>query len=215
MHTLLILACLLTFLLEVSSLTCYQCESSSGLPCTGYLATCVSSAKRCISIYEETFASGGRSNRFARGCGITSQCDVSGTVSLLDRTYRTSSTCCKDSMCTPPFPVLPPYNNSYLNGRTCPSCVSYMETDCNSGLYKNCTGLETYCLYESMKTTGGQNTIKTALRGCATKSMCDLGDRTTKYNGITTTIKVSCRSGSAETLYSSLFLLGIVIIRLI
>ncbi|KAG9469309.1 hypothetical protein GDO78_020867, partial [Eleutherodactylus coqui] len=78
------------------------------------------------------------------------------------------------------------------NGVICRSCISAQSTSCYSSDTIRCTGDENMCLLQGTEITG---LLSTAMRGCATKSMCDLGSQSINTGGSTMKFTFACTSG--------------------
>ncbi|XP_066462071.1 urokinase plasminogen activator surface receptor-like [Eleutherodactylus coqui] len=86
-----------------------------------------------------------------------------------------------------------PRQSSIPNGVICRSCVSEESTWCYTSDTIQCTGDENMCLLKTTELTGS---VSTAMRGCATKSYCDLSSQSYNTGGSTTNVTITCTSGS-------------------
>ncbi|KAM4652878.1 phospholipase A2 inhibitor and Ly6/PLAUR domain-containing protein-like [Discoglossus pictus] len=162
------------------SLSCTECQGTSS--CTGSSVTCTT-GQVCLSLYISSSVGGVSIESFSRSCGLQSECNIQRSLSNSDLKMKYGSSCCNTDNCTPSTPTLPS-DSSQLNGQVCQSCVSASSTWCYSGSTVKCTGNETMCALQSTSLSGSQ----AAIRGCATKSICDLSS--------SSIVQYSCTSGS-------------------
>ncbi|XP_056399867.1 phospholipase A2 inhibitor and Ly6/PLAUR domain-containing protein-like [Hyla sarda] len=169
------------------ALSCTQCASQSKTCSDGIIVTCQSGYK-CGSIYSETTAglSGVNFAYLLRSCLPSSECNFKGSITNLQQKTRMVTSCCETDNCIPTIPALPT-QSSDPNGVVCRSCFSGDSTWCYTSDTIKCTGDENMCLLQSTQTTG----LTTAIRGCATKSYCELGVQSRSSTGA----KVTCTSG--------------------
>uniref|UniRef100_A0A8C5PP28 Uncharacterized protein n=1 Tax=Leptobrachium leishanense TaxID=445787 RepID=A0A8C5PP28_9ANUR len=76
----------------------------------------------------------------------------------------------------PTLPILPSANTR-LNRLVCSTCVTSASNWCHTTATMKCTGNENMCALQST-TTKGNVSMASALCGCATKSLGDLGRQT-------------------------------------
>ncbi|XP_072282470.1 phospholipase A2 inhibitor and Ly6/PLAUR domain-containing protein-like [Pyxicephalus adspersus] len=204
MASLLAVVCLLSGLLAPGyAISCAQCLTTTSTSCGSSALKCASNLV-CISIYQSTWTKNGERKQFIRGCGRKRDCDKSGVFSIPESKYRFSATCCDTSSCTPKTPVLPDFNFN-LTTKTCTYCVSSTDTDCKSEQVMNCTKNEEKCATQNSIITAGSNKQKSSVRGCASKSYCELKEQKSESGGIKTNIVIKCSACTA--LYSALTLL--------
>ncbi|XP_077312637.1 uncharacterized protein LOC143933568 [Lithobates pipiens] len=202
MDSFLAVVCLISGLVTQGyAISCTQCTSTS--PCTGYSAPCASKLV-CISMYQVSNIGNQQSIDFARGCGEKSNCGKSGVFAGPSTKYRFSSTCCESNSCTPPTPILPPLNWT-SNGKSCPFCASATSKDCKSDQRMSCMGDEDRCALENSEQTVGSSTLKSSMRGCASKGFCSLGTQKTESSSYKSKMVVKCSASMA--LYSTLTVL--------
>ncbi|KAM3923136.1 phospholipase A2 inhibitor and Ly6/PLAUR domain-containing protein-like [Leptodactylus fuscus] len=174
-----------------SALSCTECRSTT--TCSGYDVTCPPGSF-CGSSYSETTAvDGTRIQNLVRTCLPSNSCDYKGSISIKQLQVRTVTSCCSTNYCTPSLPPLPK-QNSKPNGVTCPSCLATNATWCDTSDTIQCTGDENICSLQTTNITGSFS-LSTAIRGCATKSICDLGGLSEKIDGLSVDIKFTCTSG--------------------
>ncbi|XP_075183195.1 phospholipase A2 inhibitor 25 kDa subunit-like [Anomaloglossus baeobatrachus] len=193
-----ILSLLAAFSAKSYALDCTQCVSTY-TSCSGISVTCPSGAL-CASSYTETDAGGTTKVSFIRSCGSSTDCGFQGSLSIPEGQIRMGISCCSSSdNCTPDTPSLPA-QSSTPNGQVCQHCVSATSTYCSSSNTMQCTGNENMCLLESTKMSGS-TTSSSAIRGCATKSICDLGSQSQTTGDLTVDVKFTCsnRSISVQT----------------
>ncbi|XP_077312362.1 phospholipase A2 inhibitor NAI-like [Lithobates pipiens] len=102
-----------------------------------------------------------------------------------------------------------PADNPVPNGLKCPSCLSFYSPWCNSSDTMQCTGNENMCLLQTVH-IGEAVPQSTAYRGCATKSICDLGNLCYSHNGILTDVRFHCTSGSTMGLQTHFYIPSII-----
>ncbi|XP_073511830.1 phospholipase A2 inhibitor and Ly6/PLAUR domain-containing protein-like [Phyllobates terribilis] len=174
-----------------NALTCTQCVSTSA-SCSGSSVTCPSGST-CGSSYTETVVGGATQVSFIRSCIPPAECNYNGSLSIPQGYVRMGISCCNSDDCTPTTPSLPA-RSSTLNGQVCRTCISADSTWCYTSDTVQCTGDENMCLLQTTKITGSQS-VSTALRGCSTKSICDLGSQSQTVSGMSLKVKFICTSG--------------------
>ncbi|KAM9299497.1 phospholipase A2 inhibitor gamma subunit B-like [Gastrophryne carolinensis] len=149
---------------------------------------------------------------FVMACSPREQCDTQGSVSIPHGKIKRSTTCCYSDNCTPETPQLSE-DDPNDNGLICATCVSANSDSCYPENTMRCTGKENMCLLQTTYTYAPvQSTI--ALRGCATKSLCDLGTQKVSFGQVNMTMKFKC-SSSGSTLRCPLFLVSIITLTVI
>ncbi|CAJ0967373.1 unnamed protein product, partial [Ranitomeya imitator] len=129
-----------------------------------------------------------------RLCSPSSQCSTNGSISTAQLQLRMAVSCCNTDNCTPDLPALPTKSTN-SNGLVCRSCISAGSTWCHTPDTVQCSGDENMCLLQSTKISGSPST-STAIRGCATKSICDLGSQTETLGSVSVDVKTVCTNGS-------------------
>ncbi|XP_077312656.1 phospholipase A2 inhibitor and Ly6/PLAUR domain-containing protein-like [Lithobates pipiens] len=191
MTSLLQFLCVLSALVASGyALSCTECVSPLD-SCTGPSVTCPSGSV-CGAVYTQSWAFGILASKsYVMSCTPQNQCDKSGSMSLPHGVrMKIGISCCETDGCTPTFPSLPRDSSRY-NGVTCQSCMSADSTWCSTSDTMQCTGEENTCLLQTTKLSGSKE-LATAMRGCATKSICDLAS----YSGSAMEVKFVCTSGS-------------------
>ncbi|XP_071969518.1 phospholipase A2 inhibitor and Ly6/PLAUR domain-containing protein-like [Engystomops pustulosus] len=185
----------LSFVLALAAssyaLSCIQCTSESS-ECSGDSATCPPN-HLCGSTYTETSISGKTSALLHKACAPLSECGFNGSISIKKGHIRMVIACCSSDNCTASIPEFPT-QSSIPNGVICPSCVSADSTWCYSPKTIQCRGDESVCLLQTTKVTGSISS-SIALRGCSTKSFCDLGSQSQEVGGTSTKVKFICTNG--------------------
>ncbi|KAM3923434.1 phospholipase A2 inhibitor and Ly6/PLAUR domain-containing protein-like [Leptodactylus fuscus] len=185
-----ILSLLLALAVTGDALSCRQCSSFTST-CTGSSVACPAGSL-CGSTYTETSVGGSTSAQsLIMTCTPSSQCHFNGSLSMLQGRVRMVTSCCSTDNCVPTIPALPAIGSN-PNGLVCRSCVSASSTWCYTSDTVQCTGDENMCL---LQTTEIKGTLSTAIRGCTTKSLCDLGSQSQTIQGVTTNVKFICTSG--------------------
>ncbi|XP_069803320.1 phospholipase A2 inhibitor NAI-like isoform X2 [Dendropsophus ebraccatus] len=187
-----ILSLLSALIATSDALSCTECISTIFSSCSGPSVTCPS-GYQCGSTYTKSFEGGMTSTVFVRSCMPSSHCNLVGSISQQQGQIKTVSSCCNTANCNPTVPALPT-PGSNLNGVVCRSCLSAKSDWCYTKDTISCTGNENMCLLQTSKITGSVS-LSTAIRGCATKSLCDLGSQSYSANGESTDIKFTCTSG--------------------
>ncbi|XP_075695164.1 phospholipase A2 inhibitor and Ly6/PLAUR domain-containing protein-like isoform X2 [Rhinoderma darwinii] len=128
-----------------------------------------------------------------RACITTSQCDFTGSIGIQQGQIRMVTACCNTDLCTPTIPTLPT-TSVIPNGQVCRSCISVDSDWCYTSDTLECAGGENMCLLQTTKITGSVS-LSTAIRGCATMSVCDIGVQSQTIGGISTNVKFICTNG--------------------
>ncbi|XP_075697018.1 phospholipase A2 inhibitor and Ly6/PLAUR domain-containing protein-like [Rhinoderma darwinii] len=192
MASLIAILSLLSALLAPSyALTCTVCSSTLASTCSGSSNTCPSGSV-CGSSYSEARAGGVTTQALVRECTPTSQCNFIGSIGIPQGQTRMVTACCNTDNCTPTIPTLPS-PSSVPNGQVCRSCISLDSNWCYTSDTLQCTGNENMCLLQTTKVTGSVS-LSTAIRGCATKSVCDIGSQSQSASGISSEVKFICTS---------------------
>ncbi|XP_040182763.1 phospholipase A2 inhibitor 25 kDa subunit-like [Rana temporaria] len=176
------------------SLSCTQCFSPSN-SCTGPSVTCPSGSV-CGAAYTESWALGILVSRsYIKSCVPQDECDKTGSMTIPSNgRVKLGTSCCGTDLCTPTLPSLPG-DSSVSNGLTCRSCISADSTWCYTSDTMQCTGNENMCFLQTTKISGTTSS-SIAMRGCATKSICDLGSQSSSVAGLKTEVKFICTNGS-------------------
>ncbi|KAM4015678.1 phospholipase A2 inhibitor and Ly6/PLAUR domain-containing protein-like isoform 2-T2 [Anomaloglossus baeobatrachus] len=185
-----ILSLLLALAATSFALSCTQCISGSP-PCTGSNGTCPS-GHMCGSAYLTFTFGGDTETRFERTCMISQICNIKGSWTVNQVQYKVATSCCSTDDCTPTTPKLPEHNST-PNGLVCPTCVSDNSAYCTSSDTIQCTGDENRCLLLTENMTGPDPSVS-ALRGCATKSSCDIGS----FGNSSSNLNFICTSGGTS-----------------
>ncbi|XP_053308590.1 phospholipase A2 inhibitor gamma subunit B-like isoform X1 [Spea bombifrons] len=208
--------CTLSALLSTCySLSCTKCFSLTTDFCTGPSITCPAD-QVCASSYTITIARGVRvSQVYSRDCVAKQYCTMKGSMGFAQNSRSSMSiTCCSTDNCEPPQPTLPAENN-WANGLVCRSCISPDSLWCYTDDTIRCTGDENMCLLQTTKIIGSVSS-SIALRGCATKNICDFGRQAVTTDQVSININFQCTSGSVGV-FGGIFLplLGIVLTKLL
>ncbi|CAH2318148.1 Hypothetical predicted protein [Pelobates cultripes] len=134
---------------------------------------------------------------FSRSCEKRSSCGISGTIGYLKGKVKTATSCCFTDGCTPSSPALPSDSTQRV-GLTCSSCTSLDSAWCHTKETIECTGDERRCIFKAT-TISGPKYSRSAVRGCATKTLCDTGSQSQDFgNGIKVNTDVTCTSDSTD-----------------
>ncbi|XP_071969192.1 phospholipase A2 inhibitor 25 kDa subunit-like [Engystomops pustulosus] len=169
-----------------SALLCTQCVSESSSSCSGPSVTCPPGYE-CGSSHTKTNVGGFETNVVVRACTVQSSCNFAGIIATPLGKTRVATSCCNTDNCLPAIPQFPAINNT-RNGLVCRYCSTADSDWCYTSETVQCTGIEDRCLLQRVKQGG----LKNALRGCATKSVCDLGGQTKTDGRSTTEVKHIC-----------------------
>ncbi|XP_053308586.1 phospholipase A2 inhibitor gamma subunit B-like [Spea bombifrons] len=198
------------------SLSCTKCSNTTTSSCTGSSITCPAD-QVCGVSYTLTTEGGVTSLEYSRDCFLKEQCTFNGSMGFAQNSrVRIGYSCCSTDNCLPSLPALPADNNK-TNGLVCRSCSSQNSVWCYTSDTIQCTGDENMCLLQTTKITTGSVSSSTAIRGCATKSICDLGRQAVTTDQISVDINFQCTSGSVGV-FGGVFLnllLGIVLTKLL
>ncbi|XP_075046992.1 phospholipase A2 inhibitor gamma subunit B-like [Mixophyes fleayi] len=191
------------------SLSCIECLVQGASFCTGNNVTCPP-GRVCAATHTVNIEDGIQKNEFCgRSCVPENQCQGPGSFSTYNSKSKKGFSCCYTDNCTPTQPVLPD-DNFQPNGLTCRTCVSANSSWCYTEDTIQCTGNENMCLLQTNNIYGSSK-LSTALRGCATKSICDFGTQSSTSGGVNTKVSFSCTSGSFA-LRSSQFVSSVIAI---
>ncbi|CAJ0951451.1 unnamed protein product [Ranitomeya imitator] len=153
-----------------------------------------------------------KSEFFGRSCVPEDQCQGPGSFSTHNSHSKKGFSCCYTDNCTPSPPVLPP-DNTVQNGLTCPSCTGNDVDWCETGTTMECTGDETLCIVQHSKMLGTLSR-DSILRGCATPTICNIGNQSVITDGITVEVWISCTGGGGGLHRASFLYTFIVLILL-
>ncbi|XP_069803905.1 uncharacterized protein [Dendropsophus ebraccatus] len=185
----------LTYIVNGSSIT-YDLSCTCGgtltpTKCADTDVTCAAGTV-CATVRTLTTMGDASSERFTKTCSPINQCGISGTASIPKGKMKIM-TACTPASCPLPFPEFP-NEKSDTNGVTCRKCLS-ANSDCYTSETMQCAGDERACLLQSTDLTG-RTTASVAMRGCTTKNICDLSRQDYTVDGITSTTKFTCTSGT-------------------
>ncbi|XP_071969168.1 uncharacterized protein [Engystomops pustulosus] len=185
-----IVSLLLVLTAKSAALLCTECMSLTSSSCSGSSVTCPVDYV-CQAEYMETDGI----KTVIRTCAPSSECSMNGSMSTIYGKVRTIILCCSVDNCTPSPPSLPT-PVSTPNGVTCRSCMSADSTWCDTSDTIQCTGDEDMCFLRTTQLTGSKSMDdgQSALRGCATKSLCDFGSRSKTIQGATISSNYICTS---------------------
>ncbi|XP_075047320.1 phospholipase A2 inhibitor NAI-like [Mixophyes fleayi] len=210
MRSLLGYLCVLSALTATGfSLQCKVCAGNNFGSCTGTTMTCPAD-NVCGGSRALTTANGiTLTDIFTISCVPKNTCNTPGSISTPNINIKMGTSCCETDNCTPPSPTLPG-NTFQPNGVTCRTCTSANSDWCYTEDTIQCIGNENMCLLQTNNIYGSSK-LSTALRGCATKSICDFGTKSSTSGGVNTKVSFSCTSGSFA-LRSSQFVSSVIAI---
>ncbi|KAM3922126.1 phospholipase A2 inhibitor and Ly6/PLAUR domain-containing protein-like [Leptodactylus fuscus] len=187
------------------SLICKTCWHLSSLPCNGSYVSCPT-GQVCVAAFTSVNIGGAITPQYSITCGKPNDCNVTGSMTMNIGKILTGTSCCNTDNCTPPFPALPSVSLQ-KNGLTCRTCASDQSDYCYTSDKLQCTGQETKCA-RMARTLSGTINLKDALRGCATKSYCDiLGSQNAFVDGLYVDMKTYCSDGAADLRHMGYFML--------
>ncbi|XP_075045848.1 phospholipase A2 inhibitor and Ly6/PLAUR domain-containing protein-like [Mixophyes fleayi] len=194
MKYLLIYLCLISCLASTGySLTCIYCESTS-TSCTGATTINCSAGNACGYAYAEASEGTIQTKLLFRTCVRESSCNTSGSITYYNGKSKTATSCCSTDNCDP-LPLKIPADSAEKNKLVCRSCLKSKAKWCYTSDMMECTGDETKCILQTAKTSSGSF----ALRGCATKSICDQGSQSTADGEV----NIWCTDGSSNLQHTS------------
>ncbi|XP_053308585.1 phospholipase A2 inhibitor and Ly6/PLAUR domain-containing protein-like [Spea bombifrons] len=183
-------------------LSCTVCLVKGATFCTGNNVTCPS-GKVCVSTHTVSTEGGIKKNEFfGRTCMPQHYCDAPGSFSSRTMKSRKGISCCDTDRCIPPAPVLPD-DSTQPNGVVCKTCTANDAEWCDTEETMKCVGNETKCILQITSMTGTL-TQQSVLRGCATQSICNIGNESVITDGISVNVKISC-TNSGFGLYCDFF----------
>ncbi|XP_071969517.1 phospholipase A2 inhibitor NAI-like [Engystomops pustulosus] len=183
-----------TLITTSSALSCTQCISATSLSCSGSSVTCPP-GHVCGSSYGEYVMGGSTTPTLIRTCVSSFECDIVGSMSMQQGQIRVATTCCNNDNCSPAVPVLPALS-SEPNGMVCPSCIHISSTSCSVSDTVQCTGQENMCLTAKIS---GSVSASPVIQGCATKSLCDIGNESLNIGGVMTEVTYICSNDTTRT----------------
>lgn len=178
------------------SLTCKQCLGQDPSSCVGTTETCPAD-HACGAVRSVTKINESEMDLYFISCVALKECNSPGSISAPGRKIRRGTSCCYTSNCVPPAPQLPA-DDKEANGLFCGTCLTETSTDCSPDGIMECTGKEDMCLFQTTLTTGLLNSQE-ALRGCSTKSYCNLAKQSVKSVQMNVELTYSCTLGGNLT----------------
>ncbi|KAG8542646.1 hypothetical protein GDO81_026347 [Engystomops pustulosus] len=155
-------------------------------------------------VYLFYFSDGMQTKTFTRSCERRNACGVAGIIAYQRGHVKTATSCCYNDACYPSTPALP-NDETRRNGLVCSSCTAHDSAWCYGKEKIDCTGQENRCIIMSDVYSGAKY-AKNAFRGCAPKTICDLGSQSHNYGSITQRREITC-SNHGHNIHSSFFIL--------
>ncbi|XP_068097503.1 phospholipase A2 inhibitor gamma subunit B-like isoform X2 [Hyperolius riggenbachi] len=191
-------------------ISCKSCWHLQGTPCSGSSVDCATGEVCVAAVTNTLLITGPLTEQYTLSCGNPSQCDVNGSLTFYYGSIRTATSCCSANNCVPPTPTVPT-KSTVKNGLTCRTCSSDDSSYCYTGETMECTGNEFKC-GRMARSLSGSVTKKDAIRGCATKSYCEIiGNQVTSIQGLNVDMKMYCSDG-ATALHAAFFLSAAVLL---
>ncbi|KAM4703269.1 phospholipase A2 inhibitor gamma subunit B-like [Rhinophrynus dorsalis] len=199
--------CIFSILISTGyCLSCIHCRAEGENSCTGEEKKCPTYDDFvCASTSTITIMEGVARKTFTRSCEKRITCGISGNIGYQKGKIKTATSCCYSDSCTPSMPALPP-DNTQKAGLTCRSCTSMNSKWCYTDETIDCTGEERRCILQTTSMSGAKSGM-TAVRGCATKNLCDIGSRDQDFGDVKMRMEVTCTS-VAICLRNNLFVLA-------
>ncbi|XP_077312634.1 phospholipase A2 inhibitor and Ly6/PLAUR domain-containing protein-like isoform X1 [Lithobates pipiens] len=193
MGTLIALTCILSTLITGGhAIHCTVCRAEGGdFTCTGEDKEC-GRDNVCAATSSITMMEGHSTKSFSRYCARRSNCGASGSIVFQGGYFKTSTSCCTSDYCSPTTPTLP-QDAIRRNGLSCRSCTALDSDWCHTKETIDCTGDENRCILQR-DVYSGKKYAKTAMRGCGTKTLCDLGSQNFNYGGVSMRREITCTS---------------------
>ncbi|KAG8537068.1 hypothetical protein GDO81_025142, partial [Engystomops pustulosus] len=95
------------------------------------------------------------------------------------------------------------------NGIRCKSCFAFNARACDCNVFVNCSVGETNCISRFISASGGGFQHGAAVRGCATKEMCEVAHVGVKLNNTRVKSNFSC-TGDSDSFHNSLIFLVLI-----
>ncbi|KAM5132209.1 uncharacterized protein ACMZJ9_018996 [Mantella aurantiaca] len=177
--------------------TCYCGGNASNTYCPETNVTCPIGTI-CTTVHALTTIGDAYFERRTSICSPIYQCGVEGSTTFLKGTMNLM-TLCSTNNCNKLDAKFSEASLVY-NGVTCQNCMA-ADSNCETSERRQCTGNENYCFLQISDLTG-MASAKSAVRGCVTKNICDLGTQTYNALGIGTKVNYVCSSGNKHFLMS-------------
>ncbi|XP_078511644.1 phospholipase A2 inhibitor and Ly6/PLAUR domain-containing protein-like [Lissotriton helveticus] len=181
---------------EGCALQCLTCSGDSPSNCTGSVENCTHWQDACIAKYYTLTKSGSESSVYTLGCGMSSHCNFTYSMTVPTMREELNSTCCMADNCVPDIPAVPS-TTAEPNGLMCYSCLSEKSGSCPDPGTMECSGMEDKCLQFVITVTTGLVGYKAAFSGCASESYCR-NSPVLKSLGLTVKIDINCTSGDTS-----------------
>ncbi|XP_072282871.1 uncharacterized protein [Pyxicephalus adspersus] len=165
----------------------------------------------CATVHALTTMGDASFERYTSTCLPIYQCGIAGSATFLKGTMKLVTQCSTNN-CN--LPAKFSAENLTPNGMVCQSCMA-ADADCSSSERMQCTGDEQWCFFQAADLTE-MTSAKSAIRGCVTRNICDLGTQTYNALGIKSNVKYICSSGSKHfltNLFTPLLVLCTLIMR--
>ncbi|XP_077312841.1 uncharacterized protein LOC143933720 [Lithobates pipiens] len=151
-----------------------NCRDSQNL-CSPHEDVCVFERRR--SIYD-----GSDEVEITKRCGKSHECNRAGSIRSSTKIILINTTCCDESMCMTPEPILPSIDDD-TNGVICPACFVPNSDRCLGRSDLKCTGNEKRCLHYMRTEKQDMYTVTESLHGCTTDEICEAGSNLVLPNG--------------------------------
>ncbi|KAJ1132734.1 hypothetical protein NDU88_011037 [Pleurodeles waltl] len=181
---------------EGFALQCLTCSGDSPSNCTGSVKNCTYWQDACIAKYYILTKFGSESSVYTVGCGKSSHCNFTYSMTVPTVREVLNSSCCLTDNCIPDTPAVPS-TTAEPNGLMCDSCFSENSGSCPNPGTMECSGMENKCLQFVITVTTGMVGYKAAFSGCASESYCR-NSPVLNSRGLTVKIDINCTSGDTS-----------------
>ncbi|XP_063800039.1 phospholipase A2 inhibitor NAI-like [Pseudophryne corroboree] len=176
------------------SLTCKVCTGANFSSCTGETTQCAAD-QACGGVRTISMAFGVTVNEiYASSCVPNEQCNTNGSLSTPSSNIKIATSCCYTDNCTPSTPTLAA-DSSQPNDLICRTCLSADSDYCYTGDTMRCNGDENMCILQRTNIIG-QTKQSVAIRGCATKSYCSIGTKSSSTANLEVKVAITCSNGA-------------------
>ncbi|XP_072282468.1 phospholipase A2 inhibitor gamma subunit B-like isoform X2 [Pyxicephalus adspersus] len=158
------------FLGGAFSLTCFQCNTTTGFNCEDGEKPCDEKYDACHTTLTEIRQGAKLSKYLVKTCGEKMFCNQTYSMSFNSTKLYASVTCCESDKCKTKIPELKQQDKEKENKVTCPYCGGVAK--CNDADKVSCYGDEKKCV-SFMSNEANQPTPFT-WKGCATENICSM-----------------------------------------
>ncbi|XP_040182795.1 uncharacterized protein LOC120916011 [Rana temporaria] len=195
---------------------CSICHNYNVNNCEGATHLCSPHDDVCVFEKTRSIYDGMNDVEIVKRCGQSHECNRAGSIRSSTKTILINTTCCDESVCTPPEPILPSIDDN-SNGVICPACFVPNSDRCLGRSHLKCTGNEKRCLHYMRTEKQDMFTETQSLHGCTTDEICEAGSNLVVPRGHyykTVKTQIFCNSAIAprSESYTSLMLVATALI---